>query len=74
MEAVKRFLAKLPRVAVVDLQGMIVSKGSPLGRGKAINLESARKQIDSAFKIKPVSVLLNINSPGYSTSSPDILQ
>ena len=57
---------KLPKVAVVDLQGTIMAKSSPLGRGKSINLETARKQIDSAFKIKPVSVLLNINSPGLA--------
>ena len=64
MEAVKKFLSRAPKVAVVDLHGMIMSKSAFGGRGKSVNLETARKQIDSAFKIKPVAVLLNINSPG----------
>ena len=66
MESVKRFLNKVPKVAVVDLHGIIM-RSSFGGRGKSINLEVARRQIDSAFKIKPVSVLLNINSPGQFT-------
>ena len=67
-------MQKLPRVAVVDLRGMIMASNSPAARGKVINMEGSRRQLDAAFKVKRLdAVYLNINSPGGAPTQCELI-
>ena len=68
------FFKQLPRVAVVDLHGMIMAGSAGFGRKNLINMANAKTQLDTAFKIKRLqAVLLNINSPGGSPGQCEVI-
>ena len=66
--------ARRPRVSVLSLQGLIVSRGGPGWAGPTISLQASREMIDRAFKpARLQAVVLNINSPGGSPVQSDLV-
>jgi len=67
--------SRLPKVAVLDLHGTILSEGSRSGFGSnLINIGTMKKKIDMAFSPKNLqAVILNINSPGGSPVQSDLV-
>ena len=63
--------SKKKKVAVIELEGIIMPNTSPFVSG--INFKSVKKMLDKAFKMKPVAILLNIDSPGGSPAECELI-
>ena len=63
-----------PKVAVLNLHGMIAASTGGLNRGRNLSIHSTQKLIDKAFSTpKCEAVFLSINSPGGSAVQSELI-